>query len=152
RRMFSADLAYGQQRIAMAQAEHDKLMALKEKEWAKEEKEITARFPMKDLQGEGLIQQQANLAEAMKEFNEKKAQGQIDAEKKITGVIEEELQRRFGEIQKHEESVRDLQQKLVDAQIEGSRAILEIGNKSVDEAGRVIVKQQEIAETLKLAQ
>ena len=149
RRMFSADLAYGQQRIAMAQAEHDKMIALKEEEWAKEERQITARHPMA---AEGNKNEQANLAEELKELNEKRAQGQIEAEKRVTTVIEEELQKRYGEIQKHEESVRDLQQKLVDAQIEGSKAILEIGNKSVDEAGRVIVKQQEIAETLKLAQ
>ncbi len=151
RRIFDAGEAYSQKRIAIAIREHDTILADREKQWAKEEQDLAGRFKTEGKEGKGLEQVLLDRAEALKEFNQQKAKEQAEIEKKLTEVIVGELEKRYSEIQKHQQALRDLDEKMKDAQVEGVKALAEVTGKAVSESARVEAKFAEMRDTLSRA-
>ncbi|MGO9571988.1 MAG: hypothetical protein ACLP5H_31085 [Desulfomonilaceae bacterium] len=151
KRIFDLENTYSLRKIANAQEEHDKTLALKEAEWKKEEDRIRATAPVDSEDVTKRAAQQANLDAKLKKLNEERNTGAIEAEKKLTEAIQTELKSREDAYQKAQEKQIDLQRQLRDATDETKKALTDLAAAGATEWEKLGLKFQEATNLLKKA-
>jgi hypothetical protein len=142
------DAANSMARVARARIEHATMLAMMQARYEKEAKPIIGSNPVNSQDPTKRAEQQANQDRALDELRRKLTDEQIAQEKKLTGVISEEVGTRRGELQKLQEQRLDMTRQMQDEALATSKALADVGAAAYNEWGKLQVKIGEASDTL----